>query len=78
MKSTLAVEKTARVLRLFGASNYVNRADKGEKFSGNLSVFKWKNRKISSSKRANIMTIESTTCVLEVPHASALLHSLAS
>ena len=52
MKSTLEAEKTARVHRLFGASNYVNRADKAEKFSGNSSVFKWKNRKISSSKRA--------------------------
>ena len=51
MKSTLAAEKTARVLRLFGVSNYVNRADKAEKFSGNSSVFKRKNRKISSPKR---------------------------
>ena len=52
LKSTLQAEKTARVHRLFGASNYVNCADKAEKFSGNSSVFKWKNRKISSSKRA--------------------------
>ena len=53
MKSTLEAEKTARVHRLFGVSNYVNRTDKAEKFSGNSSVFKWKKRKISSSKRAN-------------------------
>ena len=53
MKSTLEAEKTARVHGLFGASNYVNRADKAEKFSGNSSVsVKWKNRKISSSKGA--------------------------
>ena len=52
VKSTLEAEKTARVHRLFGASNYVNRADKAKKFSGNSSIFKWKNRKISSSKRA--------------------------
>ena len=52
MKSTLEEEKTARVHRLFGASKYVNRADKAEKFWGNSSTFKWKNRKISSSKRA--------------------------
>ena len=52
MKSTLEAEKTARVHRLIGASNYENRAVKAEIFSGNPSVFKWKNRKISSSKRA--------------------------
>ena len=52
MKSTLEEEETARVNRVFGASNYVNRADKAEKFSGNSRTFKWKNRKISSSKRA--------------------------
>ena len=39
-ESTLEAEKTARVHRLFGASNYVNRADKAEKFSGNSSVSK--------------------------------------
>ena len=42
MKSTLAAEKTARVHWVFGASNYVNRADKYEKFSGNSSIFNWK------------------------------------
>ena len=52
MKSTLEAEQTARVNRVFGASNYVNRADKAEKCSGNSRTFKWKNRKISSSKRA--------------------------
>ena len=52
MKSTLDAEKSARVHRLFGASNFANRADKAEKFSGNSSVFKWKNRKISSSNIA--------------------------
>ena len=52
MKTTLEERKTARVHRLFGASNYVNRADKQDKFSGNSSVFKWKNCKISSSKGA--------------------------
>ena len=35
--STLEAEKTARVYRLFGASNHVNRADKADKFSGNSS-----------------------------------------
>ena len=35
MKSTLEAAKTARVHRLFSARNYVNRADKAEKFSGN-------------------------------------------
>ena len=52
MKRTLAGEKTARVHQVFGASNYVSRADKAEKFLGNSSTFKWKNRKISNSKRA--------------------------
>ena len=52
MKSTLAAEKTARVRWVFGVSNYVNRTDKEEKFSGNSSIFKRKNRKISNSKRA--------------------------
>ena len=37
MKSTLEAEKTARVHRLSGASNHVNRADKADKFSGNSS-----------------------------------------
>ena len=49
MKSTLEAGKTASVHRLFGASNYVNRADKAEKFSGNSSVSKWKNRKITTT-----------------------------
>ena len=52
MKSTLAAEKTVRVHRVFGASNYVNLADKADKFSGNSSICKWKNRKLSSSKKA--------------------------
>ena len=78
MKSTLEAEKTARVHRLFGASNYVNRADKAEKFSGNSSVFKWKTERYLARREPNIMDIESTTCVLEVPHASEYFHSLAS
>ena len=79
MKSTLEAEKTARVHRLFGASNYVNRADKAEKFSGNSSVFKWKNRKISSSKRAkyyghwkHYMCSWSSTCECMIPFISKL------
>ena len=52
MKSSFKAEKTARVHRLFDASNHVNRADNADKFSGNSSVFKWKNRQISSSKGA--------------------------
>ena len=54
MKSTLAVEKTARVHCVFGGSNDVNRADKHEKFSGSSSILKKtaKIREISNSKGA--------------------------
>jgi len=46
MKSTLVAEKTARVQRVFGASDYGSRVYKDEQFLGNSSIFKWKNRKI--------------------------------
>ena len=48
-KYTCSGENSSRTSTVC-ASNYVNRADKAEGFSGNSSVFKWKNRKISSSK----------------------------
>ena len=69
MKNTLAAEKTAPVHRIFGASNYVNRADKDKKFTGNSSIFKWKKpQDIQLKDRPNIMDIESTTYDLEVFH----------
>ena len=52
MKSTLAAEKTACVHEVFGVSNIVNHTDEDKEFSGNSSIFKLKNRKISDSKRA--------------------------
>ena len=72
MKSTLAAEKTARVHRVFGASNYVNREDKAEKFSGNSSIFKWKNRKISSSKRWTLKALHVFHVECMIPFISKL------
>ena len=66
MKSTLEEEKTARIHGLFGASNYVNRADKAEKYSGNSSVsVKWKTARYPARREPNIMDIESTTVFLK-------------
>ena len=50
-KYTCSGENSSRTLSVC-VSNNVNHTDKDEKFSGNSSIFKWKNRKISNSKRA--------------------------
>lgn len=71
MKSTLAAEKTARVLRLFGARNYVNRQTKRRDFPEIQASLNGKTARYPARREANIMDIESTTCVLEVPHAYA-------
>ena len=70
MKSTLKAKKTARVHRLFGASNYVNRADKAGNFREIQASLNGNAARYPARRKPNIMDIESTTCVLELLHAS--------
>ena len=57
---------------MFRASNYVNRADKADgNFREIQASLNGKTARYPARREPNIMDIESTTCVLDVPHGNA-------